>query len=132
MYKLFCEMWMQELAILWNSGQIEIINDADMNIGYGFIGFDDPIGVLIISNNKAVSAGFTGQNLDLDVRADITDWKKWLIDEITLSQLGLLIVQKELQFIEGNYNRILCIPCFATIFFHSFKLMSKIPTEFTT
>ncbi|MDM8565384.1 hypothetical protein QUF74_07000 [Candidatus Halobeggiatoa sp. HSG11] len=130
MYNLFCEMWMQELASLWNNNQLEKINNTNMNIGYGFIGSELPLGVLIISDSKATTELYVGQNLDLDVRADIMDWQNWLTSEFTLSQLGMLIVHNRLQFNGNNSQKILKIPSFATIFFHSFKLMNKIPTKF--
>ena len=58
MADLFSKDWMKAFAEAWNaepelSGELEKINFNSV-IGYGFLGEDEPRGVLVVENGKAV------------------------------------------------------------------------------
>ncbi len=83
MADLFSQEWMESYMQQWNAEPDLADKLANINfnsaIGYGFDDGADPLGVLVVENGHAVSAGaYEGQTLNWDLRATPENWSKWM------------------------------------------------------
>lgn len=131
MSELFSADWMQAYKDAWNN-EPELA-DALAKIGfsstiaYGFEGEDDPRGVLVVENGKAVSGGaYTGQDLSWDLRAKKETWEKWLEKGINMMSLGSAYMTGKLKFKTGDYKAMAKDPRMAAPFIKSFSVMGRV------
>jgi putative sterol carrier protein len=128
---LFSDAWMKQLMDAWN-GEPEVkdalaaINFNSM-IACGFKGEDKPRGVFVVENGVCVRAGdYAGENPDWDMRADKSDWMKWVEKGIGMTGLGMAFATGKLKFLKGDYMAMIKDPRMAGPFVKSFGLMQRI------
>ncbi len=130
MAELFSAEWMLGFQTAWNSdpgiaAELEKIGFKS-TIGYGYRGEDKPLGVLVVENGKAVSAGaYNGEDLNWDLRADKALWEKWTSKPPGMMGLGMAYTSKKLQFLVGDYGAMVKDPRMAGPFIKSFAAMGK-------
>ena len=131
MADMFAKDWMKAFADEWNaepelSGELEKIN-FDSTIGYGFLGEDEPRGVLTVKNGKAVKAGkYKGQELSWDLRAAEKTWAGWATKPPGMMGLGMAYTSRKLQFQIGDYAAMVKDPRMAGPFMKSFVVMGRV------
>ena len=135
MAKLFSETWMQAFAQAWNEDVDMIENLASEQfssiIGFGCIGDAEPMSIVDVHNGEVVYAGdYKGQPLDWDMRADVDAWKDWLTEGFGFDKLGVSIASGKLQFVVGDYRKMIRNPNMAKPFLRHFELMKGLDTEF--
>lgn len=130
MAELFSDEWMKSFAEQWN-GEPDL-SDAlaqigfNSIIGYGFDGDDAPIGVLVVENGKATSAGaYNGEELSWDLRASSDNWGKWMSKGIGMMGLGVAYTTRKLKFNVGDYSAMVKDPRMAAPFIKSFSVMGQ-------
>ena len=130
MAELFSDEWMKSFAEQWN-GEPEL-SDAlaqigfNSTIGYGFDGDDAPIGVLVVEDGKATSAGaYNGEELSWDLRASADNWDKWMKKGIGMMGLGVAYTTRKLKFNVGDYAAMVKDPRMAGPFIKSFSVMGR-------
>lgn len=130
MADLFSEEWMKSFMEQWNaepelSDKLASIQFNSV-IGYGFDGEDDPRGVLVVENGKAVDAGpYTGQTLNWDLRASSDNWGKWMEKPPGMMGLGMAYTSRKLKFKVGDYSAMVKDPRMAGPFIKSFSVMGR-------
>lgn len=131
MPELFSEEWMKAYQTEWNN-EPELSNALaeihfNSTIGYGFVGDDNPIGVLVIEEGKAVNAeAYNGQALNWDLRASKENWDKWIEKGLGMAGLGMAYVGGKLKFKTGDYKAMIKDPRMAGPFVKSFSVMGKV------
>lgn len=131
MAELFSEEWMKGFMDAWNNepelaGELEKIGFKS-TIAYGFDGEEEPRGVLIVENGKAVSAGpYDGQDLNWDLRATQDNWEKWLAKPPGMMGLGMAYSTRKLKFHVGDYAAMVKDPRMAGPFIKSFAVMGRV------
>jgi len=128
---LFSQTWMEQMQQLWNGSQAIVapLQKAGFSarIGYGFINDFSPHGMLVVENGHAIEAGYyDGTILDWDLRAIPEKWSEWIDGGFGLSQLGPAVATGTLQFVVGDYRRMIRNPVLSNPFLQHFELMSQI------
>jgi len=131
MAELFSDEWMKSFMDAWNAEPelADALAEINFNstIGYGFIGDDQPTGVLVVENGKAVAAGaYNGEELNWDLRAKPANWEKWLKKGIGMAGLGMAYTTGKLKFNIGDYGAMLKDPRMAGPFIKSFTVMGSV------
>ncbi len=131
MAELFSEEWMKAFAEEWNKEPelVEPLSKINFNsvIGYGFVGEDQPRGVLVVENGKAVRGGaYNGEELSWDLRAKPEDWQKWLEKGVSMMSLGMAYTTGKLKFLKGDYKSMIKNPSMAGPFIKSFSVMGRV------
>nr|VFK29811.1 MAG: hypothetical protein BECKMB1821G_GA0114241_10549 [Candidatus Kentron sp. MB]VFK34198.1 MAG: hypothetical protein BECKMB1821I_GA0114274_10644 [Candidatus Kentron sp. MB]VFK76454.1 MAG: hypothetical protein BECKMB1821H_GA0114242_105712 [Candidatus Kentron sp. MB] len=128
---LFSDQWMKAFMGEWNkepelSDALAAINFNSV-IGYGFVGEDKPVGVLVVQDGKATEAGeYTGQDLNWDLRATADNWGKWIEKGIKMTGLGMAYTTGKLKFSKGDYMAMVKDPRMAAPFVKSFSVMGRV------
>ncbi|OUD13084.1 SCP-2 sterol transfer family protein [Thioflexithrix psekupsensis] len=131
MADMFSPEWMLAFMTEWNN-EPELSDalakiDFTSTIGYGFPDQENPSGVLVIENGKAVRAEpFNGQPLNWDMRAKPDNWQKWFNEGIGMAGLGMATVSGKLKFKVGNYSAMIKDPRMAPPFIKSFSVMGRV------
>ena len=131
MADMFSKDWMKAFKKAWNdepelADALEKINFSS-TIGYGFLGEDEPRGVLVVENGHAVKAGkFKGQDLSWDIRAAEKTWKGWASKPPGMMGLGMAYTSRKLQFLVGDYGAMIKDPRMAGPFMKSFVVMGRV------
>lgn len=133
---LFSQPWMHEFAQSWNDekGMTESLATADFStvIGFGYQDEDTPRGVIEVLHGRVATAGeYSGQTLAWDLRASLEDWQEWLTNGFGLAKLGVAVSSGRLNFLAGDYRRMIRNPALANPFLKHFELMSSLKTEFS-
>lgn len=128
---IFTQSWMEQMLRHWNSNQgiIKPLQQASFSarIGYGFKSEQAPRGLLVIEDGMAIDAGiYDGSILDWDLRAMPEKWHEWIDGGFGLSQLGPAVATGALQFVVGDYRRMIRNPVLSNPFLQHFELMSQI------
>lgn len=119
----FMEEWNKEPELADALSKI----DFNTTIGYGFDGEDDPKGVLIVENGKAVKGeAFSGQELSWDLRASQDQWNKWLTKPPGMMGLGMAYTSRKIKFKVGDYGAMVKEPRMAGPFIKSFAVMGRV------
>ena len=134
MSKLFSPQWTQELAELWNRDPKMVLDLSsigfDAHIGFGFLGENGARISFLVSDGKVEQIAPTaGDKLDWDLRADEMDWKQWFREGLGLPKLAVATSSGRLQFVSGDYRRMLRTPNMARPFLRVFELMMQIQTD---
>jgi len=130
MSDLFSADWMESYMEAWN-GEPELSDAlAEINfnsvIGYGFPDDGQPLGVIVIENGKATSAGaYDGQELNWDLRAKQGQWEKWMGKPPGMAGLGMAFTTGKIKFKVGDYAAMLKDPRMAGPFIKSFSVMGR-------
>jgi len=131
MSDLFSDDWMKKFQQEWNNepelsdalGKIEFSSV----IGYGFKGDDQARGFIKVENGKVTDAGsYAGQQLNWDMRADDTSWKKWFEKDLGMAGLGMAVTTGKLKFNSGDFKAMVKDPRMAGPFVKSFSVMGKV------
>jgi len=131
MADLFSAEWMAKFQEAWNAdgelaGELEKIG-FNSTIAYGFDDDDNPVGVLVVENGKAIAgAAYDGQNLDWDLRATKANWEGWLKKPPGLMGLGMAYTSGKLKFKVGDYAGMIKDPRMAGPFIKSFSAMGRV------
>lgn len=130
MAELFSAEWMNSFLEQWNAETelAEALAAIGFNstIGYGFPDDDQPIGVLVVENGKAVSGGaYDGQELNWDLRAKPEQWQKWMENPPGMMGLGTAFASGKIKFKIGDYSSMLKDPRMAGPFIKSFSVMGR-------
>lgn len=134
MAELFTTDWAVDFSRLWNTDE-EMDNyfftvGFDFIVGYGFIGEDKPRAVLVIEQGKVISAGqYQNQELNWDLRADRESWLEWISEGFGVLKLGTVVASRKLQFMAGDYHRMIRNPSLAKAFLRHFELMGRVKTD---
>ncbi len=131
MAELFSAEWMQRFMEEWNKEPelSDALASIGFNsvIGYGFDGEDQPRGVLVVENGKAVAAGaYNGETLNWDLRASPDHWQKWLRKPPGMMGLGAAYASRKLKFLVGDYGAMIKEPRMAGPFIRSFAVMGRV------
>jgi putative sterol carrier protein len=131
MAELFSAEWMASFAEHWNEEQdlVEPLGEIGFNsvIGYGFPDDDQPAGVLVVENGRAVSGGaYDGEELNWDIRASADQWNKWIAKPPGMMGLGAAFTTGKMKFKVGDYGAMLKDPRMAKPFIKSFSVMGKV------
>ena len=129
--EMFSPSWMKQLQQHWNhtSEIVAPLQHAGFSarIGYGFKSEPEPRAILVIDNGQAIEAGFyDGTILDWDLRATQEKWSEWIDGGFGLSKLGPAVATGALQFVTGDYRRMIRNPALSNPFLQHFELMSRI------
>ena len=134
MSELFSAEWMNELKTHWNNDPD--VKDKLAEIGFnsvitcGFKNEDKPRGVFVVENGECVRAGdYAGESPDWDMRADRSNWMKWVQNGIGFAGMGMAYTTGKLKFKTGDYGAMIKNPKMAGPFVKSFGLMQKIDTQ---
>jgi putative sterol carrier protein len=131
MSDLFSDEWMKKFQQEWNNepelsdalGKIEFSSV----IGYGFKGDDQARGFIKVENGKVTDAGsYDGQQLNWDMRADDSNWKKWFEKDLGMAGLGMAVTTGKLKFNSGDFKAMVKDPRMAGPFVKSFSVMGKV------
>lgn len=129
--ELFSDAWMNELKEAWNADPE--VKDALAAIGFSSViccGFKDeesPRGVFVVENGTCVRAGdFNGESADWDMRADKSDWMKWVEKGLGMTGMGMAFTTGKLKFKTGDFKAMIKDPRMAGPFIKSFGLMKQI------
>ncbi len=131
MADMFSKDWMKAFKKAWNdepelAGQLEKINFTS-TIGYGFLGEDEPRGVLVVEDGHVVKAGkYKGQELSWDIRAAEKTWTGWATKPPGMMGLGMAYTSRKLQFLVGDYGAMVKDPRMAGPFMKSFVVMGRV------
>jgi hypothetical protein len=131
MAEIFAEQWMQKLMDEWNK-EPELANELsnigfNSTIAYGFENEDEPRGVLVIKEGKAVSGTlFDNQELNWDLRASKENWQKWFNKPPGMMGLGIAYTSRKLKFKKGDYVSMIKDPRMAGPFLKSFIVMGRV------
>ena len=128
---MFNEDWMNNFKDAWNSepGLADALAQINFNsvIAYGFVGDDQPTGVLTVENGHAVSGGaYNGEAMNWDLRATPENWGKWAKKPPGMMGLGVAYTTGKLKFLVGDYGAMVKDPRMAGPFIKSFAVMAKI------
>jgi len=131
MADLFSSEFMAGFMEGWNNEPelADVLSKIDFNstIGYGFDDEDDPKGVLVVENGKAVKGeSYSGQQLNWDLRASQDQWNKWLTKPPGMMGLGLAYTSRKIKFKVGDYGAMVKEPRMAGPFIKSFAVMGRI------
>jgi putative sterol carrier protein len=131
MPELFSEVWMKSFMEEWNKDPELSKNLAEIKfnskIAYGFVGDENPKGVLVIENGQAVSAGpYQNEEVNWDLRASQENWNKWIEKGIGMAGLGMAYMSGKLKFKTGDYSAMIKDPRMAGPFIKSFTVMGRI------
>ena len=130
MAELFSAEWMNSFMEQWNaeselSDALAEIGFAS-TIGYGFPDDEQPLGVLVVENGKAVAAGaYEGQELNWDLRAKPEQWQKWMEKPPGMMGLGTAFASGKIKFKIGDYSAMVKDPRMAGPFIRSFSVMGR-------
>jgi len=135
MPQLFSDAWMEALGKAWNSDPKMLENlqkvQFDSAIGYGYKDESKPRGVLVVKDGKVVHGGaFTDQELNWDLRADLSSWENWIKNGFGLARLGKATTSGELKFVTGDYRQMVKNIRLSVPFLRHFDLMQELSTEF--
>lgn len=135
MAQLFSVEWMEALGQLWNKDEKMLKNlenvHFDSVVGYGYKDESKPRGVLVVREGRVVHGGaYTNQDLNWDLRADITSWENWLKKGFGLARLGSAVTSGELKFVTGDYRQMIKNVRLSVPFLRHLDLMQQIKTEF--
>jgi len=131
MADIFSAQWMQKMMDEWNK-EPELANELsnigfDSTIAYGLDNEDEPRGVLVIKEGKAVSGDvFSHQEFNWDLRASEEDWKKWFKKPPGMMALGIAYTSRKLRFKKGDYVAMIKDPHMAGPFLKSFTVMGRV------
>ncbi|MDM8546868.1 SCP-2 sterol transfer family protein [Candidatus Venteria ishoeyi] len=132
MADLFSDEWMKGFMEEWNkepelSDALAQINFNTV-IAYGMDGDDQPLGMMVIENGKAISAGsYDGSTeLNWDLRASPDSWNKWLKKGLGMMGLGMAYTSRKLKFNIGDYMAMIKDPRMASPFVKSFTVMGRV------
>ena len=134
MAEIFSDEWMNQLKDAWNAdpevrGKLEEIGFSS-TIACGFKDGGKPIGVFVVTNGEAVSAGsYNGEELNWDMRADKKNWMKWLAKPLGMTGMGMAFTTGKLKFEVGDFKAMIKDPRMAMPFVKSFALMAQIGGE---
>lgn len=136
MAKLFSKEWMASFAELWNKDEemVENLNQAGFNacIGFGYKGDAEPRGVVEVVNGRvSYAGGHNNHNLDWYMRAAPADWQEWITNGFGLDKLGVSVSSGKLEFLTGDYRRMIRNPNLAKPFLRHFDLMSQLNTDYS-
>ena len=136
MAKIFSSDWMQGFAQAWNADAEMIDNLAaagfTSTIGFGCSGDEQPVGIVKVESGKVTYAGdYQGQELDWDMRADVEAWQEWISEGFGLEKLGVAVSSGKLDFVVGDYRKMIRNPNMAKPFLRHFELMQGLDTQFT-
>lgn len=131
MTQLFSDEWMKRYMDVWNS--MPELSDAlakinfSSSIAYGMDDNNPPLGLIVIENGKAVSAGkYNGEPLNWDLRASEENWMKWMKKPPGMMGLGMAYTSRKLKFVVGDYAAMVKDPRMAGPFIKSFAAMGKV------
>ena len=134
MAELFSADWMNALKDQWNNEPE--VKDKLAEIGFnsviacGFKGEDQPRGIFVVENGECVRAGdYDGTAADWDMRADKSNWMKWVKDGLGMAGMGMAFTTGKLKFLKGDFKSMIKDPRMAGPFVKSFSLMGKIDTQ---
>ncbi len=131
MADLFSAEWMEAYKDAWNADD-ELTSALaaigfSSTIGYGFPDEDQPRGVIVIENGKAVAAGtYNGESLNWDLRAKESQWRKWMSKPPGMAGLGMAFTTGKIKFKVGDYGAMLKDPRMAGPFIKTFSVMGKV------
>ena len=133
MTDLFSEEWMGALKEVWNyNPQVhKPLQKAKFTarIGYGFKGEPHARGMLSIVNGKVQYAGALDDvdvDLDWDLRASRENWTAWIESGFGVTKLRPAIDTNSLEFVKGNYRKMITNLSLGQPFLQHFQLMHKI------
>lgn len=131
MAELFSPEWMQAYKDQWNAEPelADALAKINFNsaIAYGWKEDDNPKGILIIKDGRAVEAGlYQGQNLNWDLRADRQNWEKWVKNGLNMMGLSAAYMQGKLKFVVGDYGAMIKDPRMVRPFLKSFAVMGRV------
>ncbi len=134
MAKLFSGDWMNQLKDAWNN-EPEVCNKL-AEIGFnsviacGFKDEENPRGIFVVENGICTRAGdWNGETADWDMRADLSDWLKWVEKGIGMMGLGTAYATGKLKFKTGDYMSMIKDPRMAGPFVKSFALMQQVGAD---
>jgi hypothetical protein len=134
MSALFSDEWMKQLMDAWNAAPD--VKDKLAEIGFnsviccGFKDEENPRGVFVVENGVCVRAGdWNGESADWDMRADMSDWLKWVKKGIGMVGLGTAYATGKLKFKVGDYKAMMKDPRMAGPFVKSFGLMQQVGAD---
>jgi putative sterol carrier protein len=117
------EEWNKDPELSKNLAEIKF----NSKIAYGFVGDENPKGVLVIENGQAVSAGpYQNEEVNWDLRASQENWNKWIEKGIGMAGLGMAYMSGKLKFKTGDYSAMIKDPRMAGPFIKSFTVMGRI------
>ena len=136
MPQLFSAEWMNQFKDAWNKEPE--VKDKLAEIGFnsviycGFKNEEDPRSLFVIENGECVQAGLWSASAppaNWDMRADESDWKKWIEKGIGMTGLGIAFATGKLKFKVGDYKAMLKDPRMAGPFAGCFGLMQVIGAD---
>ncbi|MFK5914734.1 MAG: SCP-2 sterol transfer family protein [Woeseiaceae bacterium] len=131
MAEIFSTAWMEKFVDEWNK-ESELANDLlnlgfNSTIAYGYQNEDEPRGILVIENGRAVlGTVFDVQQYNWDLRATECSWQGWFKKPPGMMALGMAYTSKKLKFNKGDYTAMIKDPRMAGPFLKSFTVMGRV------
>ncbi len=131
MENLFSEDWAARFTKKWNSNN-EIVGqlaaaDFDAIIAFGYIDDATPKIFIHIHHGRITAANLYAQEpgtlADWDLRAKSEQWLKWRGNGPGITGLGVAVASRQLQFVKGDYRRMIRQPLLAGPFLKFFAFM---------
>ncbi|AGA89523.1 putative sterol carrier protein [Thioflavicoccus mobilis 8321] len=134
MAKLFSAEWMTQFKDAWNSDPEIKDKLAEINfnstISWGFKDEENPRGIIVVENGECVRASdWAGETPDWDLRADLSDWLKWVQKGIGMMGLGAAYATGKLKFKTGDYKSMIKDPRMAGPFVKTFGILQQIGAD---
>ena len=128
---LFSREWVEQFAAKWNADpdMVNPLNAIGVNaiVAFGYMNAEHPAILLEITDGKVQKAGLynpkTNPVIDWDLRATPEQWLAWKKSPLTLSKLGVTVSSGQLQFLKGDYRKMIRNPNMATAFLRCFNLL---------
>ena len=131
MNDLFTEEWLTRFSRKWNN-DAEIVSQLaaanfDSRVCFGYTEAAQPEVLIDIQHGSVKNAKrydpLTDQKPDWDLRAHPEQWLKWRGNGPGIAGLGMAVASRQLQFLAGDYHRMIRQPLLAGPFLKFFSFL---------
>lgn len=131
MEDLFSEAWAKRFSGKWN-GNAEMVNQLaaanfDSVVAFGYLDHPVPEVVLKITQGRITHTQRyepdTSPLADWDLRAKPEQWEKWRGNGPGITGLGVAVASRQLQFVAGDYRKMIRQPLLAGPFLKFFTFL---------
>ncbi|NOT17827.1 MAG: SCP-2 sterol transfer family protein [Sulfuriferula sp.] len=131
MENLFSEDWGARFSKKWNSSD-EIVTqlaaaDFDAVVAFGYLDAPNPSVFIHIQQGRITAttpyAHAPATTADWDLRAKPEQWLKWRGNGPGITGLGVAVASRQLQFVTGDYRRMIRQPLLAGPFLKFFAFL---------
>ena len=128
---IFSAAWAKRFSSKWNSST-EIVSqlaaaEFDSVVAFGYIDHPLPEVIFEINHGRIIHSDQYASGTDLvpawDLRANLAQWEKWRGNGPGISGLGVAVASRQLQFMVGDYRKMIRQPLLAGPFLKFFSFL---------